>query len=293
MDSLVLWSLVALLLTGVLCARVGLWLVVQREGMTADGISHGVLPGLVLAFVVTGTRNPIPMVIGGAISGVLTVTLTRYLDRLRGIPGDAALGASFSIFFALGALLVTRFAGQVDLDPGCVLYGLAEMIPLETVALGGARIPTAVVTLVPTLLATWAITWLLYKELLMASFDPDFGQINRFRPHLLRLIHTILVAIVCVVSFEVVGSILVVALIVAPAATARLIRNDMRSLGVVSLVLATTGILLGYGLATALNTSVAGSIALTMGLQFAVVLAVREWRVRAGQRATATQIREA
>lgn len=277
MDAL---TLLALLLAGILCTLVGTWLVVQREGMTADGISHGVLPGLVLAFIIAGTRHPVPMVIGGVLSGVLTVTLTRALDRIRGVPADAALGASFSIFFALGALLVTRYAGMVDLDPGCVLYGLAEMIPLETVAIGSAQVPVAIVTLFPALLLTGGLLALLRKELLVASFDRDFGQMTGLRPDLIRLVHTILVAVVCVVCFEIVGSILVVALIVGPAATARLFASTMVRIQALSLGFTALGVTAGYGLAVALNTSIGGSIGLSVGLIFALMLVVRQVAIR-------------
>lgn len=265
-----LWTLFVLLWVAVPCALVGYWLVLRRESMVGDGISHGVLPGIVIAFLVTNTRTPLPMLVGATAAGLATVCLTHSLSRVRFVPKDAALGAVFTTMFALGVLILTRAAGQVDLDPGCVLYGLAEFIPLSMISIGSASVPASLVTVVPLGLVALVGLALARRELALATFDPAHARLIGRRPDTVGLLLLGLATVLIVGAFEAVGSVLVVALLVGPGLAALRLTSDRARAAWLSAFLALVAVVVGYFGAVALNSSLAGMIAVVCGAMFVV-----------------------
>lgn len=265
------WTLAALVIISLSCALVGVWLVVQRQSMVSDGISHGVLPGLVLVYLLAGTRAPLPMVLGAAVAGLFTVWLTHALSQLRFVKSDAALGATFSVLFAAGTWMITRFAGQVDLDPGCVLYGLAEFLPLDTQTVMGQEVPRALLTVLPSVALAGAYLVTFRKEILLTSFDPRFAASLGFKPGWVQMGLMAALSLVCVAGFEAVGSVLIVGMVVIPGACARLMVDRLRPMGWISVGIAALAAVAGYALALWVNTSVAGMIALVLGATYAGV----------------------
>jgi manganese/zinc/iron transport system permease protein len=134
-----LWIVATAACCAVACAVLGCFLVLQRLSLLGDAISHAILPGLAVAFILTGSRGVPAMLAGAAVAAMLTAGLSGGLRRVGRIPEDAALGVVFSTLFALGVLLITWVAGRIDLDPGCVLYGLLELVPFDRVELAGWR----------------------------------------------------------------------------------------------------------------------------------------------------------
>lgn len=295
-------ALTAALLASILCAMVGNWLVLRRESLMGDAISHAVLPGIVVAFLVSGTRAPLPMLLGAAVAGLLTALASVLVRRLARIDSGAAMGVVFTAFFAAGILLMERAsARQVDLDPECVLYGSLESLfwfppqgsafwSLETLRL----VPTPIWTLLGTAVVAAVVLRLLRKELAIASFDPGLAAALGLRPGLVHAILMTLTAAAAVASFEAVGSILVVALFVAPPAAARLWTDRLLEQGRLSVLFAIGAALVGYALAalaprwlgttSALNA--AGSIALVAGawLGLSVLVSPRHGALAAWRR---------
>jgi manganese/zinc/iron transport system permease protein len=216
------------------CGLMGNLLLLTRQSLLGDAISHSVLPGIVMGFVVTGTRAAPPMVLGAMAAAVGAALLIALVRRLTRIEAGAAMGVVFSGLFALGLVLIeTSGAHAVDLDVDCVLYGQLEALiwPAAT-GLGSlldgaalAEFPAEVKTLAAVLAATAALLGLLWKELRLAAFDPDFAHSIGFAPRPLSLLVLVLVSAACVASFWAVGSILVVAALVAPAAIARMLTD--------------------------------------------------------------------
>ena len=129
--------LVAALLALIACGTLGNWIVLRKESMTGDAIAHAVLPGLVAGFLVAGRHSIIAMFVGAAIAGVATILIANWVRRRTKLESGAALGIVFTAFFALGvALLEFEGARQVDLDPGCVLFGALETLFLIVPANG-------------------------------------------------------------------------------------------------------------------------------------------------------------
>ncbi|MBW8269913.1 metal ABC transporter permease [Caldovatus aquaticus] len=228
-------ALLAAVLACLACGLIGNLLLLTRQSLLGDAISHAVLPGIVLGFWASGSRAAPPLVAGAmaaAVTAALLIALVRRLTRLE--PG-AAMGVVFSGMFALGLVLIeVTGARAVDLDVDCVLYGQLEALIwpaaeglgslLDPAAL--AEFPAEVKTLAAILALTLGLLALLWKELRLVAFDPDFARTIGFAPRLVSVLVLVLVSAACVAAFWAVGSILVIAALVAPAAIARLLTND-------------------------------------------------------------------
>jgi manganese/zinc/iron transport system permease protein len=279
--------LLAALLSSIVCGLLGNWLVLRRMSLMGDAISHSVLPGIVAAFLITGSRAPLPMFVGALVAGGLTTLLSAAVRRYARVDSGAAMGVVFASLFALGILLIEQAAArQVDLDPDCVLYGSLETLfwfpPASVLELFSwssiARLPTPILTLSGTTALAAIVTWLLRKELALTSFDPELGAALGFRPRVVHAILMMLVAAATVASFEAVGSILVVAMLTCPAACARLWTDRLRtqislSLGI-SVLLAISGYAIAATAPTWLGTSDALNIAGTISVMGGVALVI-------------------
>ena len=237
--------LFAAVLSGFTCALLGTFLVLRRLSLMGDAISHSVLPGLVAGFLISGSREPLPMFLGAAGAGLLTVLLVGAVKRFGRVEPGAAMGVVFSVMFALGVLLIeTNAARQVDLDADCVLHGQIETLfwtpPNDWSALLSAEslatVPRQVYTLLLVAVASALFVGLLYKELRIASFDPELSATQGIPPMLVHVMLMIMVAGATVAAFEAVGSILVVAMLVCPAVTARLLTDRLLPQLIVSAV---------------------------------------------------------
>ena len=174
-------------LAAISCALLGNFLVLRRQSLMGDAISHAVLPGLVAAFLIAGTRSTWPMFIGAAAAGVATVVLVELVRRLGRVEPGAAMGVVFSIMFALGVVLLEQAAARhVDLDADCVLYGQletifwfppgtwSEFLSMSTLA----QVPRQPATLAAVTVLTVLLVTLLFKELRLAAFDPDLATVT-------------------------------------------------------------------------------------------------------------------
>jgi len=261
-----------IVLTGALvagsCAMLGSFLVLRRMAMLGDAISHAVLPGLVIAFLISGSRGSLGMFIGAVALGLLTAFLVQFLTR-RGIQNDAALGVAFTFLFALGVLLISLYGSQVDLDLDCVLYGEIAYTPFDLLFLGDLPFgPRPVWINAALFVINLLLVLLLYKQFKISSFDPGLAAavgINVVAMHYLLMG---LVSVTVVGAFESVGAILVVALLIVPPATAYLLTDRLAPMIATAVGLGMLASLLGYMMAQALDVSIAGSIALVCGVFF-------------------------
>ncbi len=285
-----LWELDGwIVAAGVLCAvassLVGNFLVLRRSSLLGDAISHAVLPGLAVAFLITGSRQSLPMFIGAVIVGILTAALTQGIRDSGKIDEGASMGVVFTTLFALGLVLIVRAADRVDLDPGCVLYGAIELTPLDTVPVGSLEVPRVVITLGVVSIINLAFVVVFFKELRLTSFDPALADAIGFRSQRLHYLLMTLVAVTAVASFESVGNILVVAMFVVPAATARLLTDRLGVMVGLSAVLAAAAAVIGHWSAITVprwfgytSTTTAGMMAVASGglLVLAIVIGPRQ-----------------
>lgn len=267
------WTLCIAALCAASCGMIGTFLVVRRLSLMGDAISHSVLPGLGAAFILTGTRSPAAMMAGALAAGVLTAALAAGVKRIGRLPYDAALGVVFTSLFAVGVLMVTWVAQSIDLDPGCVLYGLLELVSLDRVEVLGVSVPRALPWQAGLFAGNLLLIVLLFKELRIASFDPHLATALGFHAGAVQALVLTAVAATTVVSFEAVGSILVVALLVAPGATAQLLSDRLGRMVALAAGLGVSAAALGYLGAVALNANIAGMIAVAAGAQFLLAAA--------------------
>jgi manganese/zinc/iron transport system permease protein len=287
--TLDLMPLLAGLLASVVCAILGSLLVLRRQSLMVDAISHSVLPGLVIAFLLAGTRNTGAMFLGAAVAGVATAALIELVRKGARVEPGAAMGVIFSVLFALGVLLIEQAAARnVDLDASCVLYGQLETLfwlpPAGAPAWSGAwlaSIPRQVWTLGGMLVLALLFVGALYKELRAVGFDPAHASSQGIPPGAMHLLLMVLVAGATVAAFEAVGSILVIAMLIVPAATARLLTDRYGRQFALSVAIAVFNALAGYAggawLAEGIGlgpVNIAGSITVVSGLVFAASVLV-------------------
>ncbi len=251
-------ALLAAVLATVACALLGNFLVLRRLSLMGDAISHAVLPGIVLAFLLTGSRATLPVVIGAAAAGVATAALIEMVCRLGRVETSAAMGVVFSILFALGVVLLEQAAAdRVDLDADCVLYGQLEDIFWPEATGWGSLISRSALAAAPREIITLAIVTalvaafiaLFFKELRITSFDPQLATTLGFRSGLMHYALMLLVAIAAVAAFEAVGSILVIAMLICPAAAARMVTDRLAPQIWASVGFALAAAIFGYTLA--------------------------------------------
>lgn len=256
------------------CALVGSFLVLRRMAMLGDAISHSVLPGIVLAFLLTGSRASIPMVIGAGALGVLTVFLVERLMRIGRLHEDATIGVVFPLLFSVGVILISRYAAQIDLDLDCVLYGEIAFAPWDVLVIGGTVLGPRALWINGVVLAlNLTFVFLLFKELKLTSFDRGLAHALGFRPTRMHYLLMAAVSVTVVASFESVGAILVVALLVVPAAAAYLLTDRLGLLIGLAVTIGIGSVFLGYGGARAFDFSIAGGMATAAGVLFLVALA--------------------
>lgn len=273
-----LYYTLMVLLTGVLVATasalLGTFLVLRRMALVSDAISHAILPGIALGFVATHSRHPLVMLVGAAIAALVTVWLVETLYRTRRVHEDTAIGVVFPALFAIGVILMDRYAHYVDLDLDCVLYGEIEFVPLEplseTLAFLGPKAPWVLGTVT---LMNLALVLFFYKELKLCTFDPPLGHALGFSPSLIHYLLMSAVAITTVAAFESVGAILVVAFLIVPAAAAYLLTDRLSLMLVLAVGLGVLSAVTGYLVAReeVLDCSVSGAMATMAGFWFVLV----------------------
>ncbi len=274
------WIVIIAALCALSCALLGNFLVLRKMSMMGDAISHAVLPGIAIAFLRTDSRASLPMFIGAAAAGVITAVFTQWIRSFGKVDHGAAMGVVFTTLFAIGLILLSGDAAkQVDLDPKCVLYGAIETAPLDTVPISVAgvnvAVPRAAIVLAAVLAVNALVVTLLYKEFKITSFDPALATTLGINANLMHYLLMTLVAITTVACFEAIGSILVIAMLIVPAAAAHLLTDRMGRMIGISLVFGAGSAALGHIAAITVpqafgfrDTTTAGSIATMAGILF-------------------------
>jgi manganese/zinc/iron transport system permease protein len=274
-SSPIAWRIILVgALTNIACALVGCYLVLRRMSLMGDAISHAILPGLVLAFVLTGSTNILWMFLGAAAAALLTTFLTQTLHQFARVPTDASMGVAFTSLFALGVVLLKLYVAKIHFDVHCVFEGMLAEGALDTFFFRGWELPRQILTVGPVVLLNLVVITLLWKELKLSSFDPALATAMGFSATLMHYLLMTVVAITAAASFEAVGSILVVAMLIVPPATAHLLCDRLGSMVFVSCVLAVLSAVLGYWLSSEAvwNVAPAGAMAVVAGAMYGLAV---------------------
>ena len=273
------------------CALPGVFLVLRRVSLISDAISHSVLLGIVLAFFWVRDLTHPALVVAATATGLLTVVLVEALHRSGRVKEDAAIALVFPALFSLAVLLIARYAGQMHLDVHSVLLGEIALSPFRRWEVGGVDMGPRALWMMGAILAlNGAAVFLLWKELKVSTFDPGLAAALGFSPVILNYSFMALVSVTAVGAFDAVGSILVVALMIAPPATAWLLTDRLTHMVGLSVLLAVAAALSGFWGAWILDVSIAGAMATMTGVGFVLAFFLAPDRgVLAGVRRRARQ----
>jgi manganese/zinc/iron transport system permease protein len=270
-----LYIMVTAACIAVSCGLIGAFLMLRKMAMLGDAISHAVLPGIVLAFLISGSRDNLIMLLGAAVVGVFTTVLIELLHKKARLQEDASIGVSFTWLFAVGVILISAYTADVDLDQDCVLYGEIAYVPLDLWQLSNGLIigPRPLYIAGMLLLVIVLVIWRGYKGLVLTTFNPDYAAALGISTAFWHFGFMGLVSVTTVVSFESVGAILVVALMIAPSATAYLLTGSLKKMLWLTACFGVLTAIGGYYLALVLDGSIAGAMASVGGFYFALAFA--------------------
>ncbi len=260
----------------------GVLLVSKSLVMVGDAISHAVLPGIVVAYLLSGTRDSVPMLVGAAITGFLTTFLIDFLRKRWKVQEDAAIGFTFTFLFAIGVLMIALFAGKnSDLDQECVLYGDLETSILDQVIVGEYLYGTrAILQLLPLTVILLLVIVIGFKGWKVWAFNPQFGSFIGIPIQVFQLVLMLLLSIHAVLSFESVGVILVVGLLVLPAATALQFSKTLAKTFWYSACIGIVSCIIGVFLGKWINISISPLIVCVNGLIFLVSVLISPYKKR-------------
>lgn len=264
------WAIATAACVAAACALVGTLLVVRRLSLLGDAIGHAVLPGIALAVLAGGRPGGLAVFAAAVGCGLLTVGLTRWLRAAAGLAEDAGAGVVFTTLFAIGVVIVTLAASRIDLDASCVLYGVLELVPFDTLPVAGVEVPRGLLSSAAVLTALVVLAVATWKLQVFTAFDPDAARAAGVPVAAVTGGLLAATAVATVAGFEVVGAVLVVALLVVPAAAAELLVHRLHHVAILAMLLGVVGAVLGYVLAYRCNTNAAGMIAVVLGAEYVV-----------------------
>ncbi len=268
------WAIATAAVVSAGCAVVGSLLVVRRLSLLGDAISHAVLPGIVVAVLLGGRPGDLSVLVGATVAALVTVGLTRFFQQQGGLAEDAGTGVAFTTLFAIGVLLVTISGSRIDLDPGCILYGILELVPFDTIPLAGWEVPRAFVSAAAVLVVVSLGLMSTWRWQVFTAFDADAARAAGVPTTAVTVGLLAGVSLATVAGFEAVGAILVVAMLVVPAAAAERLALRLHHVLGLAVLLAMTGAVVGYLAAWHFNTSAAGMMAVVLGLEYVVAILI-------------------
>jgi len=259
-------------LVAIACAIPGTFLVLRKMAMISDAISHSILPGIVIGFFITQDLNSPLLIVLAAFTGVITVVLVEYIQKTGLVKEDTAIGLVFPALFSIGVILIAKNANDVHLDVDAVLVGELALAPFDRLVVSGVDIGPKSLWIIGTiLLITITLLIAFYKELKVSTFDKGLAASLGFSPAIIHYGLMTVSSVTTVGAFDAVGAILVVALMIAPAATAYLLTTNLKKMLALAAFFGVFSAISGYWLAHLLDASIAGSITTMLGLLFLAV----------------------
>jgi len=290
------WIVLMGFLVTAACGMIGNYLILRRMALVGDAISHSVLPGLAIAFLLMHSLKTVPMFIGALVAGILTTVLIELIHKKSRVKQDSAIGITFSTLFAIGVILISF--GQTDavhLDAECVLYGEIAFVPLDLVQtqLGPGALsvvekipglnsemflngnlltiaPPSVIRMAVVTSITLLLILVFYKELLVTSFDSGLSSSLGINSTMVHYTLMGMLSVIIVSAFEAVGAILVIAMLILPGATASLLVHRLPPMFGITVIHAALSAGGGIHLATWLNCSPAGAMVVAGSVLFAL-----------------------
>ncbi|MFT5959453.1 MAG: manganese/zinc/iron transport system permease protein [Polaribacter sp.] len=259
-------------IVAIACAIPGTFLVLRKMALISDAISHSILPGLVLGFFITHDLNSPLLIVMAAFSGLVTVVLVEFIQKTKLVKEDTAIGLVFPVLFSIGVIMIAKNANDVHLDTDAILLGELAFAPFDRLLVDGADFgPKSLWIIGTVLLITIGLLFAFFKELKISTFDAGLATALGFSPIMIHYGLMSVASITIVGSFDAVGAILVVALMIAPAATAYLLTDNLKRMLGLSVLFGVFSAIAGYWLAHWLDASISGSMTTILGIVFLLV----------------------
>jgi manganese/zinc/iron transport system permease protein len=260
--SSTIWIAVMGAFVAIACGLVGNYLILRRMALVGDAISHSVLPGLAIAFLIARERTSFVMFLGALVAGMVTTLLIELIHKKSRVKQDAAIGIAFTSLFAIGVILISLYASKIDLDQECVLYGEILFVPLQPIVnlFGHGIAPEPVFRMGVVTILTILLILFFYKELLVSSFDPGLSTSLGINSTVMHYGLMCWLSVVVVSAFESVGAILVIAMLILPGATASLLAYRLPLVQWLTVAHALLSSFFGIHLSTWLDCSTAGAM---------------------------------
>lgn len=264
-----IWILAIASLVAISCAMLGVFLILRRMSLLADAISHSILLGIVLAFFLAENRSITAMFTGAIIIGILSSWLSSLIHKYGKVQADASIGIIFTWFFAMGVILVSLYAKQIDIDQECVLYGELAFAPFDTLTYKNIDIgPRSFWMILIVFIINISIFTTAFKRFEIISFHPNLALSLGISVSFWHYLLMSMVSLTTVASFDALGAILVVALLIIPASTAYLLARSLKNMLFIAVFYAQISVFLGYFLAVSINSNIAACIAVMAGVLF-------------------------
>ncbi len=259
-------------IAAIACAIPGTFLVLRKMAMISDAISHSILPGIVIGFFITHDLNSPLLILLAAITGIITVILVEYIQKTGLVKEDTAIGLVFPALFSIGVIMIAKNANDVHLDVDAVLLGELAFAPFDRFIVSNVDLgPKSLWVIGCILIVTIGLLFAFFKELKVSTFDAGLAASLGFSPAIMHYGLMSVSSITTVGAFDAVGAILVVALMIAPAATAYLLTNNLKRMLVYAISFGVFSAISGYWVAHWLDASISGSITTMLGLIFLLV----------------------
>jgi manganese/zinc/iron transport system permease protein len=214
---------VVAVITAIACALVGLFLVLQGVALISDAISHTIIFGIVMVYLIFRSFNSALLMLGAVAAGLVTVVLTEFLIGTKRVHKEIAIGLVFPLLFSVGAVLVSRYTASLHLDIDMVLLGEISLVPLKRNILFGIDVgPWTAWFMGLIMIFNSLFVLIFYRSLQISIFDPLTATFYGYRATILYYFLIVLSSLTIVSALEVVGSLVAVALMIVPAATALL-----------------------------------------------------------------------
>ena len=270
--SFLLGTTLLAIVTALACALPGAFVVLRRNSMLVEGIAHAVLPGIVVGFALTHDLNSPWLIFGAALAGLLVVLSNEWLIRTGLLIGDAPQGLVFPALFAGGVILLSLDLSHVHLHTEVILVGDLNLAAFRQLVVNDVSIgPRYLYVMLCVLAVNIAFIAALYPKLKITTFDPEFAATLGLRTQLLNTAFMFLVSVTVVAAFHAAGALLVISMLVVPAATAHLISHRLSVMLGLTAAFAVVGTLSGFWIAYVLNAATSAGIALFYGFMFVAV----------------------
>lgn len=253
------------------CAIPGVFLVLRKMSLISDAISHSILPGIVIGFFITQSiTSPINILLA-TLTGVITVVIVEIIQKTGLVKEDTAIGLVFPAMFSIGVILIALKANDVHLDIDAVLLGELAFAPFDRLIIGDIDLGAKSIWVMGSILIFSVVLLIVFfKEIKVSTFDSGLAAAMGFSPVVLHYGLMSVASITTVGAFDAVGAVLVVALMIAPAATIYLLTDNLKKMIIGAIGIGVIAAILGYWLAHLLDASIAGAITTVLGLLFLI-----------------------